>query len=320
MKKNIFSLLLFSFVYTTIMAQDANEEFLLFPTESGTIYGTLLLPHTADKTPLVFIIAGSGPTDRDGNNPVMKNNSLKLLAEALAENGIASLRYDKRGVGESQSALVEEENLRFETYAEDAARWIASLNNPKEEKRFSKIIILGHSEGSLLGMLAAQKAGADAFISVAGPGQSADKTLKEQLSAQPKLVQDMSFPIIDSLVAGKTVDNVNPILASLFRPSVQPYLISWFQYDPQEEIQKLEMPVLIVQGTTDIQVTPADAEFLHQAHKQSQLALIDGMNHVFKLADADRQTNIATYSNPDLPIAEDFVKKVVEFIQSLQKN
>ncbi len=201
--------------------------------------------------------------------------------------------------------------MRFENYVDDAIAWIELL---KQEKQFNKIVVIGHSEGSLIGMIASQKAPADIFISIAGVGQSADKTLKEQLKSQPQIVIDAAFPIIDSLVLGKTVDNVDPMLYSLFRPSVQPYIISWFKYDPQNEIKKLNQPVLIVQGTTDIQVNIEDAKKLLKANPNAKMVIIEGMNHIFKEAELDRQKNIQTYSQPELPIKKELVKKIVDFI------
>lgn len=288
-----------------------SESQMVLKTNTGDIYGTLTLPVHADNIPVALIIAGSGPTDRDGNNPFMKNNSLLQLAHQLAENNIASLRYDKRGIAESKQAALNEANLRFEDYVNDAKQWIELL---KKDKRFSQVVVIGHSEGSLIGMTAA--AGADKFISIAGAGRPADQILKEQLAAQPQSVKDMSFPIIDSLKNGKLVVNVNPMLNALFRPSVQPYLISWFQYDPQQEIGKLKMPVLILQGTNDLQVTVDDANRLSAANPNSKLVLIENMNHIFKRVNADRQENIKTYSNPQLPIDKELVAAIVAFVKS----
>lgn len=225
------------------------EEPVTLKTETGNIEGTLLLPDAKLPVPVVLIIAGSGPTDRDGNNPMMKNNSLKMLSAELAKKGIASLRYDKRGIAQSQPAGLKEADLRFENYIQDAESWIKLL---KQNKNFSKVIVIGHSEGSLIGMVASQNENVAKFISIAGIGQPADMTFREQLKAQPPFVLEQSAPILDELVKGKTVENVPQMLFSLFRPSVQPYMISWFKYDPQKEIAKLKKLVLIVQGTTDI--------------------------------------------------------------------
>jgi pimeloyl-ACP methyl ester carboxylesterase len=285
------------------------ETQIILKTKSGDIFGTLTTPKKFTNISVALIIAGSGPTDRDCNNPMMKCDAYKKLAYGLAENNIASLRYDKRGIAESNAAGKSESDLRFDDYVNDAKEWIQLL---KQDKRFSKVIVVGHSEGSLIGMIASTTA--DKFISIAGPGQSADKTIKEQLSTQPKEVQDLSYPIIDSLVKRKTVDNFNPMLNSIFRTSVQPYMISWFKYDPQIEIQKLSIPILILQGTNDIQVTVEDAKRLSKANPKSQLILVDKMNHIFRTVDGDKQANLATYNNSSLPLADEFVKDMVNFV------
>jgi hypothetical protein len=293
------------------ITKDTNfvETQVILQTKTGQIFGTLTTPKEFTIIPVTLIIAGSGPTDRDCNNPMMKCDAYKKLAYGLAENTIASLRFDKRGIAESKAAGKNESDLRFENYVNDAKEWIQFL---KQDKRFSKVIVIGHSEGSLIGMIAATTA--DKFISIAGAGQSADKTIKEQLSAQPQEFLDLCYPIIDSLTKGKTVDNVNPKINYLFRPSVQPYLISWFKYDPQSEIQKLTIPILIIQGTHDIQVSVEDAKRLLKANPKAQLILIDKMNHILRSIDGDRQANIATYNNASLPLADELVKDITSFI------
>lgn len=280
---------------------------------SGRLIGTLTMPENkTKKTPIALIIAGSGPTDRDGNNSMMKNNSLKLLAEQLAQNGIGSVRYDKRGVAESISATRAESELRFENYISDAKDWI---NWIKSNYPHSKIIVIGHSEGSLIGMIAAAE-NANAFVSIAGAGRTADIILKEQLGSQPKVIKDICFQMLDSLKIGKTKDSINPILFSLFRPSVQPYLISWFNYDPQIQIKALNKPSLIIQGNNDIQVTTEDANLLYNANPKNKLIIIDKMNHLFKLVDGDRKANVDSYNNPNLPIAPLLIESIVKFISS----
>ncbi|MBC3540212.1 alpha/beta hydrolase [Rufibacter sediminis] len=284
-------------------------------TEKGTLKGTLLLPATKGKVPVVLLISGSGPTDRDGNNPVMKNNSLKMVAEELYAQGIASVRYDKRGIAQSKDAAGSEFDMRFDHFAQDAAAWVQQL---KKDPRFSKVIVLGHSEGSLLGMLAVRQAKADGFISLAGPGQSADEVIRQQLLAQPPMVADAALPILDQLVQGKAVPEVNPMLASLFRPSIQPYLISWFKYDPQAELRKLTVPVLLVQGKEDLQVSGREIQLLAAAAPKAKLEEIDRMNHVLKETSADRSANIAAYSNPTLPLAPALMPALVSFVKSVK--
>ncbi|HLP15777.1 MAG TPA: alpha/beta fold hydrolase, partial [Bacteroidota bacterium] len=281
-------------------------------TTTGSISGTLIIPTAVTTPPLVVIIAGSGPTDRNCNSTLgVSTNAYKMIAEELAVRGIASLRYDKRGIGKSAQAMGQESDLRFETYAHDAAAWIMKL---RAEKRFSRIIILGHSEGSLLGMLAARKAEADAFISVSGVGRSADKILLEQLSKLPPALLEEARSITLSLKSGKTVSVTNANLAPIFRPSVQPYIISWMKYDPALEITKLSVPVLILQGTNDLQVGVEDAKLLSAASPKAVLRVIEGMNHVLKDSPADAAGNIATYRDPSLPLKKGLVDEIVQFI------
>lgn len=310
----LFSVLLFS--NTVLNSQNRNtftSSAIELKTTTGTIYGTLFSPtNVMGKIPVALIIAGSGPTDRDGNNSMMQNNSLKMLAESLALNGIASLRYDKRGIGESKEAGKLETDLRFDDYIQDAIGWIKLL---KQQSAYSKLIVIGHSEGSLIGMNAAKNA--DGFISIAGAGFSADLILKTQLGAQAKQVQDMCFPIIDSLKAGKLVAAINPGLNSLFRTSVQPYMISWFQHNPQEDIKQLKFPSLIIQGDNDLQISINDAKQLAASGPKCKLVILEKMNHVLKIVDSgERTANIAAYSNPAMPIASALTTEIVQYIKN----
>ena len=288
----------------------AQEEIIVLETPTGNIEGTLLVP-SKENSPLVLIIAGSGPTDRNGNNPSLKNNSLIMLAQGLYENNIASLRFDKRGISRSTAAGMSEEDLRFEHYIEDVQQWCSLL---KEDSRFSSFIILGHSEGSLIGMIASQTVAPDKFISLAGPGFSMQETLRRQLADQPAYVLSMSLPVIEQLEKGKTVDSVPPLINMLFRPSVQPYLISTFKYDPVIEISKVRSPVLIVQGTTDIQIQVEDAKKLAASNSNSELVIIEGMNHILKEAPENRFLNLRTYGDPTLELKQGLIESITNFI------
>ena len=216
----------------------ASEEEITLNTPTGDIHGKLMLPENNTPCPLVIIIAGSGPTDMDGNSIGlgMTNNSLLYLAKELADNGIASVRYDKRGIGKSQAAGTSEEELRFEHYIDDATAWAEMFGN---DSRFSTIAIAGHSEGSLIGMVAAQKSKAvKAYISIAGTGRPAYEVIEEQLKRNPEQIQREAAAINKELCEGRIVENIPNYLASLYRKSVQPYLISWFRYNPAKEISK----------------------------------------------------------------------------------
>jgi hypothetical protein len=303
------------FISLLANAQKLAEEEVELNYNNVNLYGTLLSSPTNDST-IVFIIPGSGPTDRDGNSAVVKgkNNSLKYLAEDLLQAGISSLRIDKRGIGESADAMVKEEDLRFETYIEDVVNWIELL---KQEKQFKTIIVAGHSEGSLIGMIAAQQASVSAYISIAGTGIPADEIIKTQVETQPDLIKNEVNRVFEKLKVGDTVGDVNPMLFSLFRPSVQPYIISWIKYNPVKEIEKLKVPTLIIQGTTDIQVSTTDAELLHKASKKSKLVVIENMNHVFKSSSIDQAENVATYSNPELKNVPELAKEIIQFIHEI---
>lgn len=275
-------------------------------TSTGELSGTLTVPIMKGTFPVALIIAGSGPTDRNGNNAQMKNNSLQLLAHELAAQGIASLRYDKRGIGKSASAMISEEQLRFENYVEDAKAWASEL---KADSRFRKLIIMGHSEGSLIGMLACEQA--DVFVSLAGAGRPIDVILKEQLAVQlegKKKLLRAANEGLSKLKEGVLVEDAPVELFGLFRPSVQPYMMSWMKYDPAVEISKLKIPIVIIQGTTDIQVQVQDAELLHAASLGSRYILIEEMNHIFKIAPSDRTKNIETYNKPELPLAPELLR------------
>jgi pimeloyl-ACP methyl ester carboxylesterase len=300
-----------------------NEEPIVLITNTGNIDGTLRVPLSKKPIPVTIIIAGSGPTDRDGNQPTMRNNSLKMLSEALFYNNIASLTFDKRGIAGSKQSYQNESDLRFEHYIEDVKQWIDLL---KADKRFSDIIVLGHSEGSLIGMVAAQSnSSVSKYISVAGVGEPAANILKEQLekqlAGQPQATQDIIFSYIDKLEKGETIENVPPSLNSLFRPSVQPYMISWFKYDPKKEISKLKIPILIIQGTTDLQVSVNQAELLYEAAPSSEKIVIENMNHILKdCVDTSMQTQISTtYNNIHTPINKELIEAITNFIKKQRK-
>jgi len=299
----------------TSLVYQGSEVILKTPT--GNLSGTLSVPNDTAKTPLVIIIAGSGPTDRDCNSILgIQTYAYKMLAENLVKSNISTFRFDKRGIAKSQGAMTKESDLRFETYIDDV---IALINQFSKDKRFSEIILLGHSEGSLIGIIAAEKSSVSAFISVSGVGRSADKILQLQLKDQlPFNLLIESNKIIDSLKAGKTVSVVSQQLQAIYRQSIQPYMISWFKYDPSVEIQKLKIPVLILQGNTDLQVPIEDAKMLSTAKPDAKLVVFDNMNHVLKESDANLKNNKATYNNPDLPLKTGLTDTIVSFIKNIK--
>ena len=310
---------LFLFVITTCSHAQTidstlySESAFTLHTASVELFGTLCIPTNVKHYPVALIIAGSGPTDRDGNSPGgLSSDAYKILAHRLAANGIATLRYDKRGAGEGISAMKSEADLRFDDYISDARSWIDTLHASHD---FSKVFVIGHSEGSLVGMVAASNA--DGYISIAGTGNPIGVVLKKQMAAKlsgPKL--DTVYSIIDSLAAGLMVKHVPMALYTLFRKSVQPYMISWMKYHPVEEIKKLKVPILILQGTNDIQVDTTEARLLAMADPNAKLVLIPNMNHVFRIVgSSNRSDNLKTYSQPNLPISDELVNEITSFMK-----
>lgn len=298
---------------TAVLATaDPTSTNVALPAQPAPILGTMLTPGGETRAAAV-IIAGSGPTDRNGNSPMgVSANSYRLLAEGLAAQGIATVRYDKRGIGASFAAGVAESELRFGMLVDDARAWAA------ETARLTGkpcAWLIGHSEGSLIALAAAQDNDlVCGVVSLSGAGRSAPVVLSEQLRAGvPEPLLSQALHAIDELAAGRTTDNV-PGLESLFRPSVQPYIISWFALDPQVLANLYPGPLFIGQGSTDFQTTVADAEALKAAQPDADLVIWEGVNHVLKVAPEDRAANAATYGDPTLPLAPGVVDDIAEFI------
>lgn len=303
--KHVF-ILLFVFNFFSLSTGD----YVINSFDNHNIHGTLINSNNTNSN-LAIIISGSGPTDRNGNNTSLKSDYLKMLAEGLQQNGISTFRYDKRGVGKSVGELKGSNEIKFSDYINDV---VSIIKHFKDSKKFRQVVVIGHSEGALIGMIASQSI-ADRFISVAGAGEDYLTLIERQLSIQPPFVRSMSEPIIEKLKDKKMVDSVPPLLNSLFRADVQSYLIDASGYDPVEEISKLNMPILIIQGSTDIQIEVSDALILHKAAKNSKLEIIDGMNHVFRQVSDNRLLNLQTYGNPELPIDNNMVNIISEFIE-----
>ena len=290
----------------------------LFKTENiainSLLNGTLYTPIKRNNaTKLVILIAGSGPTNRDGNQIGLTNNSLKLLAESLVNNGIAVYSYDKRIFAQMASGKLDEASLTFDNFIDDAKAVVLYFKN---QKKYHSITVAGHSEGALIGMVAAN-GNANAYISIAGAGRPIDEVLLEQIEKQAPFLKEEVEKNLATLKSGNTFELKNQMLASLFRASVQPYMISWIKYNPQNEIKKMQIPSLLINGDKDIQVSVQDAQLLQQAQPNAQLHIIPNMNHIFKVIKGDDIENKASYTNPELPICVELTSIITTFIRSL---
>jgi esterase/lipase len=275
------------------------------------VYGTFVKP-AAPTNSLAIIIPGSGATDRNGNSQMSRNNSYKKLAEGLAENGIASFRYDKRIISLMKKGALQENKLRFDDFVKDA---IDAAQYYIDRGQYSSIYFIGHSQGSLVGMIAAQKVDIQGFVSLCGAGQSIDKTILSQIDLQmPDLKENATAAFADLKEKGQVTD-YSPSLASIFRPDVQPFMASWMQYNPRREIRKLKIPTLIVGGSKDLQVSTGEAEILKKAKADAEMLIVENMNHVLFNIQGDNLENTKSYNETGRKIMPEVVTGIATFIK-----
>ena len=303
--------------YTVPLDPSLTESPVLVKTFSGSISGSLVVPTNAtEKIPVVLIMADSGPVDRDGNNPDagINGDTYKLLANELGKSGIASLRYDKRRVGKSVSVTKESE-LRIDDYGDDAVSLIGFLN---DDGRFSKIVLFGHGEGSLVGMIAIIDQPVAGFISAEGAADQADKIMLNQMKSKPKFLIDEFQTVLDSLRKGKLTPGVDPAIYYIARPSIQNFLMSWCRCVPIRGIKAIKKPVMIIHGDNDLQIPVENAEKLKKAKSDATLLIIKEMNHWLKEAPADPDKNMAASANPATPLKTGLSAGIVGFINKLK--
>ncbi len=306
----IYLILALCFVSTSSFCQEktyTEEEVSI----SKWIDGTLLNPNNTEKPSLAIIIAGSGPTNRNGNQNFLQNNSLKKLAEGLTNNDVATFRYDKRIVKQIRKGNVDK-NMMFDDFVNDASDVIDYF---KAKETYSKIYVIGHSQGSLVGMLSA-KDKADGFISLAGAGQNIGDVLVEQATRMDPKLGEETQPAVEQLKQGKTVTDYPSALASVFSADIQPFMINWMKYSPTEIIKELEMPILLINGTKDLQVSESEAKLLKEANEKATLILIENMNHVlFEIKGGDLE-NSKSYNESFRSISPKLISSIIDFIGS----
>ncbi len=310
--KNLIYILLFATNIAVGQTHNFTATEVDIPAEKITLNGTLLTPNNVKNSKLLIIIPGSGPTDRNGNQGLIQTNATKYLAEALSDKNIATYRYDKSVLAYIKQKNFKEKNVRFDDFIDEAK---SVVNYFKSKNQYSKIIIAGHSQGSLVAMFVANKT--DGYISLDGAGRPIDEVIFEQINNQAPFLAKSTQIIIDSLKQGNLVKDVPPLLLSVFRPSIQPFLISWMKYNPQIEIKKIKVPILIINGSKDIQVPVSDAQQLHKANPKSELKIIQNMNHIFKEIKGGTAENKQSYTNPKLPVMQVLVKTLSDFINKI---
>ena len=298
------------------------ETLIEAPGPSGPLKGTMLAPE-AGGGPVVLIIPGSGPTDRDGNSPAgITAASYRLVAEGLAAHGVTSVRIDKRGMFGSAAATADANAVTINDYVTDVQAWTRVI---RQRTKGNCVWLLGHSEGGLVAMAAAKNPDVCGLLLVAAPGRPLGEILREQLKANPANAPllDQALPAIEALEAGKRVDTsgMPAALMGLFRPAVQGFLISALSYNPTQLLAGYGKPVLILQGQRDRQVREADARALKGADPAAMLVLLPEVNHVLKsVASDDIRANRATYGNAGLPLAPGVIESLVDFLNVNAKN
>ena len=313
-------------VMPILAAADPVESGIEAPGPDGPLKGLMLAPG-AENAPVVLIVPGSGPTDRDGNSlHGLDTDTYKLLAQGLATRGIASVRIDKRGMFSSHAAIPNANDVTIADYAGDVHAWAKAIR----AKTGAKCVwVLGHSEGGLVAMVAAKDNPPDicGLVLVAAPGRKFGELIKDQMRSNPAMAPylDEAMGDIDTLEAGKhvevSIEHTRPEIFAIFQPAVQGFLIDLMSYDPPLVLAQYKGPVLILQGERDIQVSVDDARRLAAADPAAKLALLPDVNHVLKAVDGDDRTaNLKTYFDPKLPLAPGVVDAIADFIGSGPKS
>lgn len=306
----VFAWLILSALFLNLNAQE-----LKIKLADVSIFGTLQIPKYPSDT-VCIIVPGSGDIDRDGNGAAISTDAYKLLAYELSANQVASFRYDKRGIGASVSANLKESDMRFETNVSDlkfVLDYLRSLN------KFKHFFLIGHSEGSLVSILLAKNEKIDGLISVAGAAQNGGDLIIKQINSNPvnpEILKKEATQIIKKLQRGELTNDIRPIFEPLFRISVQPYLISWFKYEPIKEIIGLKIPILITHGDLDAQITLEDARELAAASR-TQPKIIKNMTHMLKEI-ASPIDQLASYTDPSYKISNSLVENIVKFIKDVK--
>ncbi|WP_339686019.1 alpha/beta hydrolase [uncultured Nonlabens sp.] len=276
------------------------------------IQGTLLIPDTFEKVPLVIIIGDQGAMDRNGNERRTRSNAYQQLADSLLIKGIATYKYDKRILTQIKNRIPSDKTL-FGDYIIDAKESVFFF---KDDSRFSKIFIAGHGQGSLVAMLAVDK-DIDGFISLNGAAQSIDALIVQQIAKEIPGLDKVAAATFEKVKNSKEpIEAIERDLYTVIGPQIQPFMKSWMQYQPVDEIKKLQIPILLINGSKNRQVDPSEAALLKEAAPNAQLELVENMNHVFKIVGEDEIVASKSYVDPNFPLSSELVKLIIDFVKN----
>jgi uncharacterized protein len=275
----------------------------------GAIDAVLTTPPDVDKPPVALLIAGSGTTDHDGNGPQVKPATLKKLSEQLVARKIATLRYDKRGAGGWKPEFGKPEDFRFVNFVDDA---VSLVNYLRGSGKFSEVVVIGHSEGGLVGILTTRRVPVDRLVLLVTAARRQGDLVKAQL--EKTVPSDVFEPIakaIDAIMAGQIVDPPPPGFS--VAPSMQPGIASAFTEDPIDPLKKITEPTLIIGGGRDRQVARVDFAALSAASPVAKTLWLPDMNHV--LVDVtDEADDIKAYRDAERPLDPAMIDAVAAFI------
>lgn len=303
------------------------EESVSFTNAGYTFNGTLTLPENyTNETPVVLMVTGSGQQNRD--EELFEHKPFAVIADALARQGIASLRYDDRGWGDARS--VKFMNFTVEDFCEDAA---AAL--PLLRKRFSKVGVLGHSEGGTIALILAAEGKADFIVSLAGMAISGKETLvmqnRQAMSAiglSKETVDTYCNSIskaLDEIASGKKASEINidgmpealkPITIKSLQQADTPYIRHFLNIDVSELLSKIKCPVLALNGTKDTQVDcTANTIQLERGltNCKHTIKKVDGVNHLFQHCTTG---NVVEYQQIEETIAPEVLQTITGWINS----
>ncbi|MHA7057922.1 alpha/beta hydrolase [Aquimarina sp. M1] len=306
-----FSILLIAFT-TFCLAQEKEEKeyYSAIVRVNRFIEGTLATPYADGSVPLVIFIMDAGAINREGNDRMSKNDAFKLLAIELAKQGVASYRFDKR-LFKIDAFGIQEHEISLDHFIDDVKSAVDYFRN---NGNYTKIVLAGHGQGSLIGMIAAQN-NVDGFISIAGNAQSVDQIVIQQLEKQaPGLDKSAAVAFSDLKEKGRAM-NYDPALESIFSYKLQPFMKSWIKYTPSEEIKNLDIPILILQGDKDLQVETSEAEKLKEAVPNAEYVIIENMNHVLREIKGNRLENHKSYNEYWRKIMPEVINTIINFVK-----
>jgi alpha-beta hydrolase superfamily lysophospholipase len=326
-----------------------SEREVSFTADKDTVFGTLELPpDSSGRMPAALILAGSGPTDRDGNSKVLngRTDTLSDFAGVLAAAGVASLRYDKLGTGKTglASYATHPDDIGFDTYVDEALAGYDYVRSLPEVDP-SRVLILGHSEGALIALVVASQRGRDgaprALVLAAPPGVGYLETVRSQIAGQfgaavsagqiKQADADKALAELDAVVASLKATGAyppgqaitDPALAQLFTKANEKFLGQVEKYDPTGLAAALPatLPVLVLHGSKDQQILDSDiaalrAGFTRAGNQGLQVEELPDVDHVFK--EVRGTPNPSTdYVNPALPFSMAAADALTAFVRGL---